>query len=167
MAMDVRIDMVDLVEQKLPLYNEPAIPSHLPTDDPTPHYAYQHTQAWSAKIRQYQGFIFVTPQYNWSVPASLKNALDYLFHEWSGKPGAIVTYGTKGGGKAADHLRGIMNGLRMKPVPTDAALRTTETLLDSYLRDGSLEANVLQQWHESDVEQRLQRALEQIMDELI
>ena len=56
-----------------------------------------------------------TPQYNWSLPASLKNAIDYLFNEWKGKPGLIISYGGHGGGKCAAHLNEIMQGIRMRP----------------------------------------------------
>lgn len=161
---NIQIDIVDLAAQNLPLYDEPAIPSHLSASNPTPEYAHEHTRAWSAKIRRYDGFIFVTPQYNWSIPASLKNALDYLFHEWSGKPGSIVTYGAKGGIKAADHLRSILTGLRMKPVSTDVALRITETLLESHLRNGGLEPAVLEQWREAGAEERLEKALNEVVE---
>ncbi|KAJ5610698.1 NADPH-dependent FMN reductase [Penicillium lagena] len=118
----ITLDILDLAQQGLPLYDENIIPAGLPAADPTPHYEKAHTRAWSTVVRGYDGFIFVTPQYNWSIPASLKNALDYLFHEWKGKPAAIVSYGGHGGGKAADHLKGVLNGLRMKVVSTVPAL---------------------------------------------
>ncbi|SMR56716.1 unnamed protein product [Zymoseptoria tritici ST99CH_1E4] len=118
------------------------------------------------KIRQYQGFIFVTPQYNWSVPAGLKNALDYLCHEWTDKPGAIVSYGGHGGDKAAAHLRDIMNGLRMKPVSMDANLRITKSLVETFFEDGTLEDEMVRQWREEGVEQRIQQGLEEVVKEL-
>ncbi|KFA79436.1 hypothetical protein S40288_09238 [Stachybotrys chartarum IBT 40288] len=100
------ISILDLKDQGLPLYDEPEVPSYLPSDNPTPDYTHEHTRRWSAIIRQYDAFIFVTPQYNWSIPAGLKNALDYLFHEWAGKPTAIVSYGGKGGGRSNAVTRG-------------------------------------------------------------
>ncbi|KAK1237414.1 hypothetical protein MKX08_003039 [Trichoderma sp. CBMAI-0020] len=118
-----KVELLDLATLNLPLYNEPVVPSHLPADDPTPHYQYEHTRAWSALVRQYDGFVFVTPQYNWSVPSSLKNALDYVFHEWSGKPAGIVTYGARGGVKAETHLREILKGLRMNVAEAAVALK--------------------------------------------
>ncbi|KAL7922199.1 flavoprotein [Trichoderma austrokoningii] len=134
-----KVELLDLATLNLPLYNEPIVPSYLPADDPTPHYQHEHTRAWSALVRKYDGFVFVTPQYNWSVPSSLKNALDYLFHEWSRKPAAIVTYGARGGGKAEAHLREILKGLRMNAVEETVALKIprgyskaveTETLME-------------------------------------
>ncbi|KAJ1675861.1 hypothetical protein EV182_000415, partial [Spiromyces aspiralis] len=127
---EVSIEIIDLAEQSLPLYNEPAVPSHLPATNPTPHYLHAHTREWSQIVRQYEAFIFVTPQYNWSIPASLKNALDYLYFEWKDKPAAIVSYGGRGGGKAACHLRDILTGLHMRPVATMPAVTTTVVMLE-------------------------------------
>ncbi|KAJ5671584.1 hypothetical protein N7507_000711 [Penicillium longicatenatum] len=93
----ITLTILDLAAQSLPLYDEYVIPASLPPTDPTPHYSKEHTRAWSKVVRQYDAFIFVTPQYNWSIPASLKNALDYLFFEWKGKPAGIVSYGSRGG----------------------------------------------------------------------
>ncbi|KAJ5834758.1 hypothetical protein N7447_000784 [Penicillium robsamsonii] len=118
----ITFEILDLAKQSLPLYDESVIPASLPAADPTPHYSKAHTRAWSTAVRQYDAFIFVTPQYNWSIPASLKNALDYLFFEWKGKPAGIVSYGGRGWGKAADHLRGILTGLQMRVVRTAPAL---------------------------------------------
>ena len=118
----ITLSILDLAAQHLPLYDESVIPASLPAADPTPHYTKEHAQNWSAVVREFDAFIFVTPQYNWSIPASLKNALDYLFHEWKWKPAGIVSYGSRGGGKAADHLRGVLTGLRMKVVETAPGL---------------------------------------------
>lgn len=52
------------------------------------------------------------------LPAPLKNALDHLYSEWSWKPAIIVTYGGQGGDKAAEQLRQVLDGLKMKPVAT-------------------------------------------------
>ena len=124
---NITLEILDLAAQSLPLYDESVIPASLPADDPTPHYGREHTRAWSAVVRAYDGFIFVTPQYNWGIPASLKNALDYLFHEWKGKPAGIVSYGSRGGAKAADHFRGVLSGLRMRVANTVPALTVKYT----------------------------------------
>ena len=60
--------------------------------------------------------MFVTPQYNWGYPAILKNAIDYLFHEWKGKGAMVVSYGGHGGEKAAVQLKGVLMGVRMRVV---------------------------------------------------
>lgn len=92
---------------------------------------------------QYKSYIFVTPQYNWSILAALKNALDYLFHEWAGKPAAIVSYENKGGPKATNHLCAIMAGLHMRLLETVVALKTSETLLEDCVRDGGFPDSTL------------------------
>lgn len=107
------LSLIDLNDHQLPLFDEPGIPSQIKPPDG---YAHEHTKAWSRRINSFDGFIFVTPQYNWGYPASLKNAIDYLFHEWKGKPALVVSYGGHGGGKAAVQLQGVLGGIGMKVV---------------------------------------------------
>jgi NAD(P)H-dependent FMN reductase len=108
------LELLDLRDWSLP-FDEPSIPA-------LGKYQHDHTRAWSAKIAGANGFVFVTPQYNWGYPAALKNALDHLFHEWVGKPAMIVSYGFQGGGKSAAQLRQVLDGLRMRTAPTMPAL---------------------------------------------
>ena len=112
----------------------------LDRSNPTPGYTLAASRAWSETIRSYDGFIFVTPQYNWGVPAALKNALDYLFHEWVGKPAMVVSYGGHGGGKAAAALQTVLAGLRMKvegkTVPITLGESQTAAMLKGELKDG-------------------------------
>ncbi|GES64571.1 NADPH-dependent FMN reductase [Aspergillus terreus] len=107
------VSLIDLAEWNLPLYNEPDIPSQITSVD---QYTHAHTKAWSKEISSHDAFIFVTPQYNWGYPASIKNAIDYLYHEWKGKPALIVSYGGHGGGKAAAQLHQVLQGVRMNPM---------------------------------------------------
>jgi NAD(P)H-dependent FMN reductase len=100
--------------------DEPGIPSEI--TDPSG-YSYDHTRQWSAEISSHSAFIFVTPQYNWSFPASIKNAIDYLYHEWKGKPAVIVSYGGHGGGKAAAQLHQVLLGIRMRVMETRVELQ--------------------------------------------
>jgi len=106
-----QFEVVDLKDWLLPMDDEPGVPA-------VHDYALEHTRAWSRKVSEADAFVFVTPQYNWGYPAPLKNALDHLFKEWSGKPAMIVTYGSHGGGKCAVQLRQVLKGLKMKPVAT-------------------------------------------------
>lgn len=123
----ITLEILDLAAQSLPLYDETVIPARLPSEDPTPHYTKEHARHWSSTVRQFDAFIFVTPQYNWSIPASLKNALDYLFHEWTGKPAGVVSYGSRGGVKAGAHLKDVLHGLRMRVVETAPGLPVSHT----------------------------------------
>lgn len=118
-------EVVDLKDWHLPLDDEPNQPKH-------GGYLQSHTKAWSEKIAEGDGYVFLTPQYNWGYPASLKNALDHLYYEWDQKPAVIVSYGHRGGVKAAAQLREVLTGLHMLPVAGDTNL---------FLRDGVLDAD--------------------------
>lgn len=100
-------DYIDISTLGLPFYDEPGIPSKT---SPPEGYAHEHTRQWSRRIAPLDAFIFVTPQYNWGIPAGLKNAIDFLFHEWKGKPAIIVSYGGHGGDKAAAALKTVLVG---------------------------------------------------------
>ncbi|OAL38720.1 hypothetical protein AYO20_01926 [Fonsecaea nubica] len=82
----------------------------------------EHTRAWSQLITSYKAFVFVTPQYNWGYPANLKNAIDYLFNEWVGKPAMVVSYGGHGGTQCAGQLKQVLSGVRMKVVQKSVGL---------------------------------------------
>ncbi|KAK4938678.1 hypothetical protein LTR10_020946 [Elasticomyces elasticus] len=113
------LSLIDLNEHALPFYNEPGIPSRIHSAS---EYKHEHTRKWSKCISSYQAFVFVTPQYNWGYPASVKNAIDYLFNEWKGKPALVVSYGGHGGGKAAAQLQQVLHGLDMKLVKDTVGL---------------------------------------------
>lgn len=110
------LETVDLADYPLPLSPSGSrIPAKVTTPGvPVPKGVYDNPQidAWSQKIAEFDGFVFVTPQYNWSIPGVLKVALDHLFHEWAGKPMVVVSYGGRGGGRAAAALKDIWQGLR-------------------------------------------------------
>ena len=118
------LELVDLKDWPLPLDEEPAIPA-------TGIYHSERTRAWSRKIATAAGFVFVTPQYNWGYPASLKNALDHLYGEWAGKPAMIVSYGGHGGDKCAAQLRQVLEALKMRPVETMPALTLTRAAIEA------------------------------------
>jgi NAD(P)H-dependent FMN reductase len=98
---DIEVELLDLQEINLPFLDEPATPM-------MNQYTKQHTKDWSAKIAEGDGFIFITPEYNHSYSAVLKNAIDYLLYEWNYKPVGFVSYGSAAGGsRATEHLRGV------------------------------------------------------------
>lgn len=80
------VELVDLAEVNLPMYNESRHPR-------LQQYEHEHTKAWSATVQRADAFVFVTPEYNFNTPPSLVNALDYLFVEWAYKPVGFVSYG--------------------------------------------------------------------------
>jgi NAD(P)H-dependent FMN reductase len=105
----VRYDIVDLADHPLPLYDEAVPPSYA-------QYQNEHTKAWAATIAPYDGFIFVSPEYNHSTSAALKNALDYIYAEWQNKAAAFAAYGSLSGARAVEHLRLICAELQMATV---------------------------------------------------
>jgi NAD(P)H-dependent FMN reductase len=104
-----RYEIVDLADYSLPHLDEPMPPSY-------GQYQHDHTKAWAATISGYDGFIFVTPEYNHSTSGVLKNAIDYLYAEWNNKAAAFVAYGSLGGARAIEHLRGVCAELQIATV---------------------------------------------------
>jgi NAD(P)H-dependent FMN reductase len=102
-------ELIDLVDFPLPHMDEAIPPS-------AGQYAGEHTKAWADKIGAYDGFIFVTPEYNHSTSGVLKNAIDYLYAEWNNKAAAFVSYGSLGGARAIEHLRAICSELQIAHV---------------------------------------------------
>jgi NAD(P)H-dependent FMN reductase len=109
------IDILDVADFDLPLLDEP-VPAAFGA------YAEPHTHRWSQAVAAFDAFVFVTPEYNHSFPASLKNALDYLYAEWQHKVAGFVSYGTSGGIRAVEQLRQVMGELKVADVPTQVAL---------------------------------------------
>lgn len=112
---DARFELVDLKDYNLPLLDEP-VPASMGM------YQNEHTKVWAEKVAQFDGFIFVTPEYNHSVPAALKNAIDYLYAEWNDKSAGFVGYGSVGGIRAVEHLREIFGFLRLADVQSQVGL---------------------------------------------
>jgi NAD(P)H-dependent FMN reductase len=112
---DGEFELIDLVDYPLPHLDEPMPPS-------LGQYQNQHTKDWAATIARFDGFVFVTPEYNHSTSGVLKNAIDYLYAEWNNKAMGVVSYGVVGGTRAAEHLRLIAGELQMADVRTNVAL---------------------------------------------
>jgi NAD(P)H-dependent FMN reductase len=106
---DAAYELVDIADFNLPLLDEAAPPS-------MGKYAHEHTKRWAGVIGGYDGFVFVTPEYNHSTSGALKNAIDYLYAEWNNKAAGIVSYGSMGGARAAEALRLIMGELMVADV---------------------------------------------------
>ena len=107
LTLQIEFDLIDVAALNLPLFNEPGVPSRIMSPED---YEHEHTRSWARTIAALDAFVFVTPQYNWGIPAGLKNAIDYLFNEWKGKPAMIVSYGGHGGDKCAGHLKTVLGG---------------------------------------------------------
>lgn len=114
---DANFELIDLLDRKLPLLNEPLQPSE-------GKYTHQHTKDWSTIVSQFDAFVFVTPEYNHSMPASLKNAIDYLYKEWNHKAAGFVSYGSAGGVRAVEQLRQVMAEIKIADVQPQVVLST-------------------------------------------
>ena len=112
---DADFELIDLADYPLPHLDEP-LPASMGQ------YQNEHTREWSATISRFDGFVFVTPEYNHSTSGVLKNAIDFLYAEWNNKAMGVVSYGVVGGARAAEHLRLIAGELQMAAVRTNVAL---------------------------------------------
>jgi NAD(P)H-dependent FMN reductase len=99
---DATFEIVDIADFELPLWDEALPPSFGPGEKP-------HSRAWSEKMAAYDGYVFVVSEYNHSITGALKNALDYLAPELNNKAAGFVSYGSAGGARAVEHLRGILS----------------------------------------------------------
>ncbi|MEU8836283.1 NADPH-dependent FMN reductase [Streptomyces sp900116325] len=111
---DAEFELVDVADFDLPLFDEPVPPS-ISTG-----YIHEHTRRWASAISSFDGFLFVTGEYNHSVPSSLTNALSYLAREWNDKAAGLIGYGSVGGSRAIEHLRGILAELQVATVRNTA-----------------------------------------------
>jgi NAD(P)H-dependent FMN reductase len=129
----LRYELIDLAEVNLPFLDEPLKAA-------LGQYQHEHTRAWSRLVSSYDGFLFVSPQYNWGYPAPLKNALDFLYREWAGKAASCVTYGTRGGAKAALQLHGVLEGLHMRQLDDHLEVIIADDATDENWQVRDLEA---------------------------
>ncbi|WP_107943454.1 NADPH-dependent FMN reductase [Metasolibacillus fluoroglycofenilyticus] len=106
---DANYTIIDIADYKLPLLGEAGGDA-------------SGAAAWSKAIAQQDGFVFIVQEYNHSITGALKNALDYLREEWNNKAAGIVSYGSIGGARAAEHLRGILGELLVADVRVHPAL---------------------------------------------
>ncbi|MGP9784146.1 NADPH-dependent FMN reductase [Glutamicibacter sp. AOP12-B1-11] len=106
---DASYELVDIADFNLPLLDE-AFPAAYQN------YQNEATKNWSAKIAEFDGYIFITPEYNHSIAPALANALSYLNAEFSNKAAGIVGYGSAMGARAVEHLRGILSELQLAHV---------------------------------------------------
>jgi NAD(P)H-dependent FMN reductase len=104
------VEAVDLAAVNLPMFDEPEHPR-------LQKYQHEHTKRWSASVARADAFVFVMPEYNFSTPPSLINALDYLVAEWAYKPVGFVSYGGVSGGlRSVQMTKLLVTALKMMPM---------------------------------------------------
>jgi NAD(P)H-dependent FMN reductase len=106
---DLETEIVDLRDFPMPFFDEVATNAWAPTQNPI-------GQRWQKKVAEFDGYIFVTAEYNHGIPAVLKNALDYAYPEWNKKAAGFVGYGAVGGARAIEQLRLVTAELQMATI---------------------------------------------------
>ncbi|GAA1495512.1 NADPH-dependent FMN reductase [Paeniglutamicibacter kerguelensis] len=129
-ASGARVEIIDLAGLALPMLDEPMMPAMGNNQKP-------HTIVWSEMVKESDAVVFLTPQYNGGYPAALKNAVDYLYREWSAKPALIVSYGGHGhgGGQSGAQLRSVLEFVGLDLVAGNVELTLPR---DSYGADWRL-----------------------------
>jgi NAD(P)H-dependent FMN reductase len=126
------LTVVDLAEFRLPLLDEPNHPR-------LRQYTNRHTREWSEMVDAADAFVFVTPEYNHGYPASLKNAIDYLHHEWRYKPVGFVSYGgVAAGTRSVEQLQQVVTAVRLMPVIEQVNIPFYQQFIDE---NGVVQAN--------------------------
>jgi NAD(P)H-dependent FMN reductase len=116
--------LVDLADFGLPVYDEPNHPR-------AQKYQHEHTKAWSRSVADADAYVFVTPEYNYSPPPSLINALDYVYVEWNYKPCGFVGYGGASGGlRSVQASRLMVTTLKMMPMVEGVMVQMPWSRLD-------------------------------------
>jgi NAD(P)H-dependent FMN reductase len=140
------VELVDLKTVALPLLDEPKHPR-------ARDYQFDHTKRWSAIVDAAAAYAFVTPEYNYGVPPSLVNALDYLAREWAYKPVGFVSYGgVSGGTRSVQMAKQIITTLKMMPIPE----AVTIPFFPQHVRDGAFHAT-----------EQFEQAAKTMLDELV
>jgi len=106
---DMRVELIDLRDYPMPFFDEPATNAWVPSKN-------EVAKRWQKKVAEFDGYIFVTAEYNRGIPAVLKNALDYAYPEWNRKAAACVGYGGVGAARAIEQLR--LNCVELQMAPT-------------------------------------------------
>lgn len=110
-------ELIDLKDYPMPFFDEPMSPRYNPDRQIDP-----SAKKWLDKLEQFDAYVFVTPEYNHSVPGVLKNALDYVTWEIQRKPVSVISHGSSGGARAATDLKEIISESRAIPLPSSTAL---------------------------------------------
>ncbi|MFG1609320.1 NADPH-dependent FMN reductase [Actinoplanes sp. NPDC049265] len=133
---DATFELVDLAEHHLPAVDEPFPPA-------LGRYTLDHTRAWAATVARFDGYVFVTPEYNHAMPGTLKNALDRVYAEWNSKSAGVVSYGVEGGIRAAEQLRLVLGALRVADVGPQVAFNVFTDFEGPDLRPSDRHAGAL------------------------
>jgi NAD(P)H-dependent FMN reductase len=128
--------LLDLRDFPMPFFDQPTPPS-MPGRPP---YKHEAVQRWTAAIAQSDGFIFVTPEYNYGTSAVLKNAIDWVYPEWNRKAAAFISYGAVMGARSVQQLRETLIEVQVAPVRPSVHIPTAT--LWAHFRGGDVDAGL-------------------------
>ena len=141
------VDFADLAAIDLPFMDEPQHPR-------LRQYEHHHTREWSAGVDAVDAVVLVTPEYNYGLAPAVKNALDYLHHEWAYKPVGFVSYGgVAGGTRSVQMTKQVVSALRMFPMANAVSIHFVPQFIDD---DGVFQAT-----------ESMDRAAAAMFDELV
>jgi NAD(P)H-dependent FMN reductase len=129
--------LLDLRDFPMPFFDQPATPA-MPGRPPFEH---EVVRKWTAAIAQSDGFVFVTPEYNYGPAAVLKNAIDWVYPEWKRKAACFVSYGSAGGARSVQQLRETAIELQLAPIRSSVHIPVA-TLMAHY-KGGDVEAGLV------------------------
>jgi NAD(P)H-dependent FMN reductase len=125
------VQLIDLKELALPLLDEAKHPR-------LGEYEHEHTKKFSKLIQASDAFVFVTPEYNFSAPPALLNAIDYLYSEWAYKPAGFVSYGGQSGGiRSVQMLKQPLISMKVVGIPESVVIPFFSQLLEGDTFKGS------------------------------
>lgn len=134
---DLAVEVLDLRDYDLPFFASPQSPAAVKDGQ----YGHEAIDAWASKIAEADGFLIITPEYNHSFSAVLKNAFDVIYHEWTHKAVGFVAYGSLGGARAVGQLRQIMPQMQIASARSAVHISGPWNLQDDAgnLKDGALD----------------------------
>lgn len=114
------LTIIDVFDFALPVYDEIGLmPAMVPAKGT---FKNAHSKAWSTEIAKYDAYILLANEYNFGMSGATKNAIDYLYNEWIGRPVLIVTYGIMGGMNASSQLKTVLEGMKLRVCGTRVQL---------------------------------------------
>lgn len=162
-AANIDLSTLDVASFNLPIYDEAIIPAMVPASGT---YAHQHSLDWSAAIARHDAYIFVQPEYNFGMAASTKNAIDYLFNEWTGRPVAIVSYGIFGAKNASEQVSAVLTGMKLRVAETRPSLEFVGNNkgpdLFAAMNEGKLGQESKEAWTTGEPKEQLLRAFAEL-----
>ncbi|KAL1980681.1 hypothetical protein VTN96DRAFT_3631 [Rasamsonia emersonii] len=160
----IELHQLSVADFNLPVFDEPVLPANVPS---RASFTHEHSKRWSSAIAQHDGYVLVIPEYNYGVAGGTKNAIDYLYNEWIGKPVLVVSYGVQGGKGASRQLSEILEGMKLKVVPTRPNLAFKGGLgPDAFaaMNEGRLGEETKAEWEAGDAKEQVLRGFAELRE---